>query len=445
MLPMTRNPTRTAQRAAKVLCLLLCFVASLAAQDTIKLQTADGQKLCGALTRPPAGVAIKGGVVLLHMHRSNRTAFAALSTRLAARGLMTLALDLRGHGDSTLNEQGTPIEVPREAAANHPALSMHDDVAAAHDALVAAGVPATAVVWLGAELGAGVALRAAAHNTNKPAALVLLTPLKALCGLDAIAAAAACKELRTLVLSAAEDAELGPRQVAQAMGAKTTLRTLEQRSILGSRMLGYVPGLEADLISWIEEALSSELVLDIPLVKSVILDGELGSSEAEGCTLIDIPLPAAAGAAAKHARVRLARNRSKLLFGVEVQERYLHNNALTVFIDGGSVSPGAPDAHCFSFEVRPQGATHELRVLRGAEGAWKPFEAATVQSYVRTNDTTRWTAELAVPLELLGTVQDKEIRIAFRVNGQKKDEITFYPAGVGMDVTPRRWVRARLR
>ncbi|MSR75574.1 MAG: hypothetical protein EXS14_08935 [Planctomycetes bacterium] len=424
---------------------LVCIPLCLQAQETVKLTAADGQKLCGTLTRPPAGVALKGGVVLLPMHRSNRTAFAAFAPRLAAKGLMSLAVDLRGHGDSTLNEQGTVIDVPREAAPDHPALSMHDDVAAAHDALIAAGVPAGSIVWLGGELGANVALRAAGMNTRKPAALVLLTPMKSICSLVAASEAIACKELRTLVLAANEDAEFGAKPVVQALGAKATLRTLTEQNILGTRMLGHVPGLDADLITWMEESLSSELVLDIGLVKSVVLDGELGSTEEEGCTVVAIPLPSAAGAAPKQARMRLARNRSKLLFGIDIPERYLHNNAVTVFIDGSGAGPGTPNSRCFAFDLRPQGARHELKVLRGAEGAWKAAEFLSLQSYMRTNEVTRWTAELAVPLELLGSAEGQEVRIAFMVHGQKKDEITFYPAGVGMDVTPRRWVRARLR
>jgi dienelactone hydrolase len=64
------------------------------------LTSADGFALKGTLTLPAA----KGKapvVILAHQFRSDRAGWAPLAERLAARGIGTLALDLRGHGAST--------------------------------------------------------------------------------------------------------------------------------------------------------------------------------------------------------------------------------------------------------------------------------------------------------------------------------------------------------
>jgi dienelactone hydrolase len=88
----------------RTLC-LLAPLASLAlfaapASTEMALTSADGFALKGTLTLP----ATKGKapvVILAHQFRADRAGWAPLAERLAARGIGTLALDLRGHGAST--------------------------------------------------------------------------------------------------------------------------------------------------------------------------------------------------------------------------------------------------------------------------------------------------------------------------------------------------------
>ena len=91
----------------RTLCLLaplatLTLVAAPAATEMV-LTSADGFSLKGTLTLP----ATRGKapvVILAHQFRSDRSGWAPLAERLAARGIGTLALDLRGHGASTLKD-----------------------------------------------------------------------------------------------------------------------------------------------------------------------------------------------------------------------------------------------------------------------------------------------------------------------------------------------------
>jgi len=81
---------------------LALFAAPAAAPTSVEmaLTSADGFALKGTLTLP----AMKGKapvVILAHQFNANRAGWAPLAERLAARGIGTLALDLRGHGAST--------------------------------------------------------------------------------------------------------------------------------------------------------------------------------------------------------------------------------------------------------------------------------------------------------------------------------------------------------
>jgi len=100
---------------------LLAPLASLAlfaapASTEMAVTSADGYALKGTLTLP----ATKGKapvVILAHQFGANRAGWAPLTERLAARGIGTLALDLRGHGNSTL-KNGVEVGVTSDFMAS---------------------------------------------------------------------------------------------------------------------------------------------------------------------------------------------------------------------------------------------------------------------------------------------------------------------------------------
>ena len=87
------------------LSLLLCLPAVLAAAQPqardMTLATADGYVLKGTLT-VPAQPGPRPVVLLAHQFGADRGGWQPLVDRLNAKGIATLALDLRGHGQSTL-------------------------------------------------------------------------------------------------------------------------------------------------------------------------------------------------------------------------------------------------------------------------------------------------------------------------------------------------------
>jgi dienelactone hydrolase len=103
---------------------MLCLLAPLAslvlcaapASTEMALTSADGFALKGTLTLPAAKGKVPV-VILAHQFRSDRAGWAPLTERLAARGIGTLALDLRGHGASTF-KGGTEVAVSSDFMAS---------------------------------------------------------------------------------------------------------------------------------------------------------------------------------------------------------------------------------------------------------------------------------------------------------------------------------------
>lgn len=64
----------------------------------VEMVTPDGIRTIGDLYNAGPGTP---GVVLVHMLASNRKAWGDFPVRLKKRGITVLAIDLRGHGEST--------------------------------------------------------------------------------------------------------------------------------------------------------------------------------------------------------------------------------------------------------------------------------------------------------------------------------------------------------
>jgi dienelactone hydrolase len=159
---------------------LLAPLASLAlvaapASTEMALTSADGFALKGTLTLPTT----KGKapvVILAHQFRAERAGWAPLAERLAARGIGTLALDLRGHGAST-QRAGAEVAVSTDFMASAKAVGF--DQIPADLAQAAAwlrkqpGVDTRRIGLAGASVGAFSVLLAAPEI--KPVAVLSLS------------------------------------------------------------------------------------------------------------------------------------------------------------------------------------------------------------------------------------------------------------------------------
>ncbi len=160
---------------------LLAPLASLAlfaapASTEMALTSPDGFALKGTLTLPTAKGKVPV-VILAHQFRADRTGWAPLAERLAARGIGTLALDLRGHGAST-QKGGAEVIVSSDFMASAKAVGF--DQIPADLAQAAAwlrkqpGVDGRRIGLAGSSVGAFSVLLAAPEV--KPVAVLSLSP-----------------------------------------------------------------------------------------------------------------------------------------------------------------------------------------------------------------------------------------------------------------------------
>ena len=162
----------------KKLFLLLLFTGAAASAQTVRqlrLTTADEVGISAAYY--PAVTDPAAAVVLLHDIGRTRDEWASFAAALQRAGIAALAIDLRGHGESTrrLTAQG-PQRVDFHDFTPRDFEDMLLDVNAAVDWLAEQpGIDKHRIGIVGSSLGANVALRYAAFNEDL-AALLLLSP-----------------------------------------------------------------------------------------------------------------------------------------------------------------------------------------------------------------------------------------------------------------------------
>jgi dienelactone hydrolase len=151
-------------------------LAAAPTSSEMSLSTPDGFTLKGTLTLPE-GKGKAPVVILAHQFRSDREAWAPLVAQLTARGIGALALDLRGHGASTLKD-GSDVRVSEDFKASAQAVGFDRipaDLAQAATWLRAQpGVDGQRLGLAGASVGALSALMAGPDV--HPVAILALSP-----------------------------------------------------------------------------------------------------------------------------------------------------------------------------------------------------------------------------------------------------------------------------
>lgn len=141
-----------------------------ASPKTVSFVTNDGWKISASWRKAPKG---RPTLVLAHGVAASRKEWDKLAAKLASRGIGTLAVDLRGHGESETGPGG---------AKGWQAFDLRrswngavDDLRAAAWYLRSQGVPDASIAYGGASIGANLA-SIAASETNSAPFLVLLSP-----------------------------------------------------------------------------------------------------------------------------------------------------------------------------------------------------------------------------------------------------------------------------
>ena len=210
----------------------------------VSFRTADGVTLTATWFEPSYRPA--PAVILVHMLGRSRRDWDGVGFQLAGAGVGALAVDLRGHGDSSW---GGGAE-----GADHSVL-LRDVEAARRYLLTRSDVQPSRVGLAGASLGANlVALHAAADPSI--ASVALLSPSLDYRGLR-IEAAVRKYGSRPMLLVVSDDDAYARRSAGELKGAGTGIREIQTLSGAGhgTNMLGRAPELGPALVAWFQRTL----------------------------------------------------------------------------------------------------------------------------------------------------------------------------------------------
>jgi len=231
---------------------LLVHSPADAAADKIVLTAADGQRIVGSFSKGDSGI----GVVLLHMYRNSKESWQPLLEKLQGRGITTLAIDMRGHGESRLGPEGEDLY--KKVVARDPELfnKMHLDAEAAILYLTAHGTDPDKVGLIGASVGCSVAIHTVSAGTAPVGTVVVMTPGKDYLGVSTMKDIENWPGIPLLILSSREELERGASTIyARLKNSGATLKVFEEDDIHGTNMLGKVNGAEELIADWLEESL----------------------------------------------------------------------------------------------------------------------------------------------------------------------------------------------
>ena len=150
-----------------LLLLVLLLSPSGAASESARFKTVDGWTICASYQAPKKGRPV---AILVHGVAAGKSEWQPLVTELSQRGIGSLALDLRGHGESLAGPQGKTDFAGFDAAQEWPKATQDIEAAAAF--LKTLGIPAIRLGYIGASIGANLVSWA----KPRPHWLTLLSP-----------------------------------------------------------------------------------------------------------------------------------------------------------------------------------------------------------------------------------------------------------------------------
>ena len=131
-----------------------------------KFVTSDGVTIAADYLKP---VGAASAVLLLHMMPATKESWQPLTELLNKKGLATLAIDLRGHGESTVGVGGRELDYKKFSDVDQQTKKL--DVSAGLEFLKREGFALPDITLVGASIGANLALQALAeHSEIKKAA-----------------------------------------------------------------------------------------------------------------------------------------------------------------------------------------------------------------------------------------------------------------------------------
>ena len=261
MLNMSKH-VRTWGSLAVLLVSAVFAWAAPAKVQPVTLTTEDGWSL--AALYQPATDAENPTVILLHDLGKNKEAFTSFEKALTKEGIGYLALDLRGHGQST--GKGEYKTFAREGE-NNPFNQMVKDGQAAVAFLETKKVPLENIRLLGAGLGANVAVKAS-EKMPEIGAVALISPGVNIRDVLPVPALRAYKGAVLLAVSAGERKSFLEtsilRNVAFLTSGEGNVTFLTAYDLAGHELLDRY--ITQSVVQWVKTPRKPEVLPDVPVL-----------------------------------------------------------------------------------------------------------------------------------------------------------------------------------
>lgn len=218
-------------------------------ESRLEIPTEDGVYIVGTVYGPVDDRTPDPILILLHDAGQDRHVWHEWARSLNTKGYTLVAVDRRGHGESTLTKTGkVRASDHAEDATFHQAMTL-DVIAVAEHMMEQPGVQPHHIGVMGAGVGGTVALAAGAHE--KITAVVALSPSFETPGLDPVALANALGEKPRAIYHREEAPTLDKLKgiaknedgsvLLQALPAeKPGMGLMEQRSLFDDYVIGFL-------------------------------------------------------------------------------------------------------------------------------------------------------------------------------------------------------------
>ena len=245
------------RRLMSLASILALMGAGLARAEVVRFTTEDGVKIVGDLSLPSATKDRAPVAILLHMYRSDRSAWKPLVPKLTQAGFVVLAIDLRGHGESI---EPKSQDLAQKVQSRDAALfnAMYRDVEAGYAFLgKRKDTNMSRVAVIGASVGCSVAIDYAARQP-RVGAIVCMTPGTNYLGLDSTKPIVKLSDRPTLLL-ATED-ERGATDSLCKLNAKVTCEIVGKGRVHGTRMFGKIAGVEKKIVAFVKAGVAPKTI-----------------------------------------------------------------------------------------------------------------------------------------------------------------------------------------
>ncbi len=217
-------------------------------KQAVSFQARDGHRIFADYYAPKSQTPAPPApmVILLHMYRSDRTAWEPLIGPLHEAGFATLAIDLRGHGESATTASTKRVQE------RDPAIfrEMQEDVRAAYDWLARQpNVDRARFGLVGASVGCSIAIQYAGYDRSVDA-VVCLSPGLNYLGLNSEQDMRQVTGRRLLLVATAHEREAPERLAAIGSGAEARI---EPGRYHGTRMFGQVSAAIPATVSFLRQ------------------------------------------------------------------------------------------------------------------------------------------------------------------------------------------------